>query len=185
MPTSTKLTGGPGAMPAEQLLPLVYEELRLLAASKLGQENKGQTLQATALVHEAYLRLIDGPQRWDSKGHFFDAAATAMRRILIENARRKRSNKHGGNCDRVDIANLSIGGASDDDELVDLDDALSRLAELDPQVAQIAEVRIFAGLTIRQTAGTLQIPSTSTFREWIFARAWLKSQVEGLDPVVD
>lgn len=127
------------------------------------------------------MALSDG----NPKGIFFAAAATAMRRILVENARRKRSAKHGGGRRRVDIREVSIGSASDDDGLIDLDDALSRLAELDSQGARIAELQIFAGLTIRQTAETLQLPSTSTYREWSFARAWLKSQIGGLDPTVD
>lgn len=164
------------SQPGDQLLPLVYQELRQLAAARIRQEPAGQTLQATALVHEAYLRLFKGGDRWESKGHFFSAAATAMRRILIENARRKARIKHGGERQRMELAELLIGETSSHERLVELDDALTQLAKLDRFAARVAELRLFAGLTIAELAET---PQTSVPREWTFARAWLKSQLSG------
>jgi RNA polymerase sigma factor (TIGR02999 family) len=165
--------GAPHA--AEQLLPLVYEELRKLAAQKLAQERPGQTLQATALVHEAYLRLVDveKAQHWNSRGHFFAAAAEAMRRILVENARKKGRSKHGGDRQRVDLDAIAMAIEMPPDHLLALDEALARLAERDPQVAQLVKLHCFAGLSINQAAQTLGISSRTAYRDWAFAQAWL------------
>jgi RNA polymerase sigma factor (TIGR02999 family) len=160
---------------AEQLLPLVYEELRKLAAQKLAQEKPGQTLEATALVHEAYLRLV-GPAEgrvWDSRGHFFAAAAEAMRRILIENARRKRRLKRGGKCERLDLADLDIAVEAPCDDLVALDEALDKLAEKRPELAELVKLRYFAGLTVSEAARVLRISTSTADRHWTYARAWL------------
>jgi RNA polymerase sigma factor (TIGR02999 family) len=160
-----------------QLLPLVYEELRKLAAQRLGQEKPGQTLQATALVHEAYLRLVDAEQaqRWDSRGHFFVAAAEAMRRILIEKARRKQRVRHGGGRRRVELEDLSLtlNGDEDREELLSLDGALTALEAADLRAAQLVKLRFFAGLTIPQAAEALGISPRTAERDWIYARAWL------------
>jgi RNA polymerase sigma factor (TIGR02999 family) len=154
---------------AEQLLPLVYEELRKLAAAKLAQEKPGQTLQATALVHDAYIRLVDveKAQRWDSRGHFFAAAAQAMRRILIESARRKQL------APRVDFEGLPLAARGQDDRLLDLHEALDRLATEEPTAARIVEMRIFAGLSVEEAANVLGLSRATAHREWAFARAWL------------
>jgi RNA polymerase sigma factor (TIGR02999 family) len=158
----------------DQLLPAVYQELRQLAAQKLAREKPGQTLQATALVHEAYLRLVgvEG-QTWKSKTHFFATAAEAMRRILIENARRKHRLKRGGHRRRIDLEDgeLSIDGPSHD--LIALDEALNKLAETDKEKAELVKLRYFAGLTIEQAAEVLGISPTTAKREWTYARAWL------------
>lgn len=161
---------------ADKLLPLVYEELRLLAARKMTQEQPGQTLQATALVHEAYLRLI-GPevQSWDNRGHFFKAAAEAMRRILIENARRKKSMKRGGDKQRVEL-DESILAAPEDirpDDLLALDEALEKLANKDSAKADLVKLRVFAGLTGKQTADILDISESKASEDLAYARAWL------------
>jgi RNA polymerase sigma factor (TIGR02999 family) len=166
---------------ANQLLPQVYDELRRLAAQRLSHEAPGQTLDSTALVHEAYLRLVgDDPGRpWDNRGHFFAAAAEAMRRILIENARRKHRLKRGGGRARVilDPALIAAPGASDD--LLALDEALDKLAEHDPKVAELVKLRYFAGLTNRQAAEALGIaPRTADFH-WAYARAWLLAELQG------
>ena len=164
------------AKATDELLPLVYEELRLLAAQKLSHEPPGQTLQATALVHEAYLRLVgDTPQSWNSRGHFFSAAAEAMRRILVENARRKRSGKGGGGHRRVDLLGSEEAGPTgpDPDSLIALDEALRRLSEADSAKAEVVKLRYFAGLTIEQTADSLGISPATTKRLWTYARAWL------------
>jgi RNA polymerase sigma factor (TIGR02999 family) len=161
---------------AEQLLPLVYDELRMLASRRLGREAPGQTLQATALVHEAYLRLVDGNQarRWDSRGHFFAAAAEAMRRILVENARRKRCPKHGGGLHRIDLDGaLTIEDAPPSGDLVALDEALTRLAAQEPVKAKLVKLRYFAGLTIAEAAEMLGISSATAERYWTYARTWL------------
>jgi len=162
----------------DELLPLVYEELRSLAAQKLAQESPGQTLQATALVHEAYLRLL-GPevQTWKSRGHFFGAAAEAMRRILVDNARRKQRLKRGGDQQRVELcdADLAADGLSDD--LIALDEALSRLAEMDKAKAELVKLRYFAGLTVEQAAQALGFSETTAKEHWRFARAWLFRQI--------
>ena len=164
---------------AEQLLPLVYDELRKLAAARLAQEKPGQTLEATALVHEAYLRLVDTDmvQHWNSRGHFFAAAAEAMRRILIENARRKQSEKHGGALRRLNLDLVdALPGAAPDDVLA-LDEALEHLTRQDPKAAQLVKLHCFAGLTVEQAGKALELSRTNAYRLWTFARAWLYSQL--------
>jgi RNA polymerase sigma factor (TIGR02999 family) len=160
---------------AEQLLPLVYDELRKLAARKLAREAPDQTLQATALVHEAYLRLVDVEkvQHWDSRGHFFAAAAEAMRRILVENVRRKKSQKRGGDRERVPLDQIEFGLATPDDDLLALDEALTRLAAERPAVAELVKLRFFAGQTMAEAAQTLGISPATAGRHWNYARAWL------------
>jgi RNA polymerase sigma factor (TIGR02999 family) len=166
---------------AEQLLPLVYDELRRLAAQKLAHEKPGQTLQATALVHEAYLRLVDvqKDQHWNSRGHFFAAAAEAMRRILVERARRKKSRKHGGDWQRVDLDSADVVCLLQPDELLSLHDALDRFAETDAAAAELVKVRCFAGLSVEEAADALGLSRTTAYRHWTFARAWLFSQLRG------
>jgi RNA polymerase sigma factor (TIGR02999 family) len=173
--------GDPSA--AEQLLPLVYEELRKLAAAKLAHERPGQTLQATALVHEAYLRLVDveRAQQWDSRGHFFAAAAEAMRRILVESERRKGREKHGGQLQRVALRELSLGVDSPPDVLLQFDEALEQLAKSDAQTAELVKLHGFAGLTIEQAAGILKISPRTAYRDWAYARAWLFRNIEKRD----
>jgi RNA polymerase sigma factor (TIGR02999 family) len=169
--------GDPSAAP--QLLPLVYDELRKLAAARLAEEAPGQTLQPTALVHEAYLRLV-GPvdAKWDSRGHFFAAAAEAMRRILVDNARRKHSLKHGGGRGRVPLAEFHRVAESPQD-LLDLDDALSRFAAEEPAKAQLVQLRFFAGLSTPEAAAALRISVATAERWWVYARAWLFSELQG------
>jgi RNA polymerase sigma factor (TIGR02999 family) len=166
---------------AEQLLPLVYEELRNLAAQKLAQEKPGQTLQATALVHEAYLRLVGTqmPQRWDSPRHFFAAAAEAMRRLLVENARRKRSAKHGGRRARLDLDEALIVGDESRYDLLDFDELLDQLARADSRAAELVKLRFFAGLTGDQAAEVLGIAPRSADLLWAYARAWLFEKLQG------
>jgi RNA polymerase sigma factor (TIGR02999 family) len=156
---------------AEQLLPLVYDELRKLAAQKLAQEKPGQTLQATALVHEAYLRLVgvEKAQQWDSRGHFFAAAAEAMRRILVDNARRKRRPKHGGDRKRLDLDAAAPIALTPADDLVELDEALSRLERTDAVAARLVKLRYFAGLSMPQAAEALGMPLRTTERNWTYA----------------
>jgi len=163
----------------EQLLPLVYGELRKLAAQKLAQEKPGQTLEATALVHEAYLRLVgaDGGRCYKDRGHFFAAAATAMRRILIENARRKQTEKRGGGLQRHELD--GVAAPQPDPELLALDEALEKLAATDPVKARLVELRYFAGLTGDQAAEVLSISPTTADRHWAYARAWLQAEVRG------
>jgi RNA polymerase sigma factor (TIGR02999 family) len=160
---------------AEQLLPLVYDELRKLAAAKLAHEKPGQTLQATALVHEAYLRLVGGeaPKDWNGRGHFFAAAAEAMRRILINRARDKHRLKRGVGRDRVDLDALSDPATAADSDLLDLDDALGRLAQSHPQAAELVKLKFFAGLNRHEAAAALGLPPRTADRLWAFARAWL------------
>lgn len=161
---------------AEELLPLVYEELRLLAAQKMSQEKPGQTLQATALVHEAYIRLVGGQgQNWDGRGHFFAAAAEAMRRILIANARRKKSLKRGSGRQRVDLDHLvlTVDNSGDPDDLIAMNEALDKLSEEDKVKAEVVKLRYFAGLTFEQTANILNISTITAKRYWTYARAWL------------
>ena len=160
---------------AEQLLPLVYGELRKLAAEKMAQERAGQTLQATALVHEAYVRLVDvdRPQHWNSRGHFFAAAAEAMRRILVEQARRKQAGKHGGGRLHVDLPADLAAPESRSDDLVALDEALSRLERHDPDAARLVKLRYFAGLSHQEAAEALGISRGTADRLWALARAWL------------
>ena len=164
---------------AEQLLPLVYDELRKLAASKLAQEKPGQTLQATALVHEAYLRLVDVAkvQRWDSRGHFFAAAAEAMRRILLNRARDKKRAKRGGERHRVDLDQIEIALDTNDEELIALDDALTQLAGEDPDAARLVNLRFFAGLTLHDAAVSLGLSQRTAERQWSYARAWLYARL--------
>jgi RNA polymerase sigma factor (TIGR02999 family) len=172
---------------AEKLLPLVYEELRRLAAVRLADERPGQTLQPTALVHEAYLRLVGGdqPVPWNGRGHFFAAAAEAMRRILVENARRKRAVKHAGERVRVSLEGLDLAEESPPEQLLALDEALTRLAAEDPQKAELVKLRFFTGLSIEATAQALAISPATTKRWWTFARAWLLREVEGGEPPPD
>jgi RNA polymerase sigma factor (TIGR02999 family) len=169
---------------AEQLLPLVYDELRRLAAHKLAQETPGQTLQATALVHEAYLRLLGGEVdgTWQSRGHFFAAAAEAMRRILIELARRKKRGKHGGGWKRVDLETVADVASEPADDLEALDAALERLVHIDPTAAQLVKLRYFAGLTMAQAAHALDLPLRSAERNWTFARTWLHRAISRDEP---
>jgi RNA polymerase sigma factor (TIGR02999 family) len=173
-------SGDPSA--AEQLLPLVYDELRRLAAQRLAQEKPGQTLQATALVHEAYLRLL-GPagaeQRWDSRGHFFAAAAEAMRRILVDIARHKRSRKGGVSIKRVDLDDAAITLAAPPDDLLALDEALIKLFGENQAAADLAKLRLFAGLTVAEAAETLGISRRTGFRHWTYARAFLQAELAG------
>jgi RNA polymerase sigma factor (TIGR02999 family) len=174
------------AKAASRLLPLVYDELRRLAAQKLAQERPGQTLQATALVHEAYLRLVASPgntsgegSHWDGRRHFFAAAAEAMRRILIENARRKQRRKHGGGRQGQELEADLVAAPEPDEQLRALDEALTRLAERDPLKARLVELRYFAGLTGDEAANVLGISPSTADRHWVFARAWLRRELEG------
>src|SRR3954464_12051733 len=164
---------------ADQLLPLVYDELRRLAARKLVEEKPGQTIQATALVHEAYLRLLEGeqPRDWNGRGHFFAAAAEAMRRILVDNARRKQSQKHGGGRQRQDLDADAPAAPESDLDLVALDAALTRLAEHDPVKARLVELRFFAGLTGEQAAAALGMSASAADRLWVYTRAWLRREL--------
>jgi RNA polymerase sigma factor (TIGR02999 family) len=166
---------------AAELLPLVYDELRRLAAQKLASEQPGQTLQPTALVHEAYLRLVDGEraQHWSSRGHFFAAAAEAMRRILIENARRKNRTRHGGDLERVEIELTSLPTRMSSDELIALDEALEQLKQQDPVKAQLVTLRYFGGMTSEQAAEVLGISRVTAHRYWTYARAWLHQRITG------
>jgi len=163
---------------AGQLLPLVYEELRKLAACRMANEAPGQTLQPTALVHEAWLRLAgDNEQQWDSRAHFFGAAAEAMRRILIENARRKKALRHGGGQVRLDVQDIEIAAPAPEDDLLAINEALETFAALDPPKAELVKLRFFAGLTLEEAAGVLRISEATAKRWWAYARAWLFSEV--------
>ena len=166
---------------AEALLPLVYDELRKLAAAKLAHEKPGQTLQATALVHEAYIRLVDveKAQHWNSRGHFFGAAAEAMRRILVERARQRRSEKRGGDRHRVDIELAHLADASRSDKLLALDEAITRLESIEPSKAQLVKLRYFAGLTNKRATDALGISASTADRYWTYARAWLQREMGG------
>ena len=164
----------------EELLPLIYEELRILASQKLSHESPGQTLQATALVHEAYVRLVEAEcQSWNSRNHFFMAAAEAMRRILIERARRKQSLKHGGDRQRLDIENVDLTCGDDKfpDNLLALDDAFEKLSRKNKQKADVVRLRYFVGLTIEQTAEILGCSPATVKRDWAYARAWLLQEI--------
>jgi len=165
---------------AERLLPLVYDELRKLAAARLAQERPGQTLQATALVHDAYVRLVDvtTAQKWDSRGHFFAAAAEAMRRILVENARRKQALKAGGAMQRVDLDQAALTIDPEPHDLLALEEALVKLATEDAAAAGLAKLRLFAGLTVDEAALALGISRTSGFRHWTYARAFLQAEMK-------
>lgn len=166
---------------ADQLLPLVYGELKKLAASKMAQESPGQTLQATALVHEAFVRLVDvqNAQKWNSRGHFFAAAAEAMRRILVENARRRQQLKRGGQFQREEVGDIAIVADNIQDDLIALDLALTRLAGTDPEAARLVQLRYFTGLTILEVAENLGISPRTADRIWAFARAWLHREISG------
>jgi RNA polymerase sigma factor (TIGR02999 family) len=165
---------------ADQLLPLVYDELRRLAAAKLAQEKPGQTLDATALVHEAYLRLV-GNQHFDSRHHFFAAAAEAMRRILVENARRKQRLKHGGQFRRVEEIAVPALTANQDD-LLAIDEALTKLAGEDPTAVEVVKLHFYAGLSIEEAAAALKISRATAYRHWTYARAWLRCELESGSP---
>jgi RNA polymerase sigma factor (TIGR02999 family) len=166
---------------AEQLLPLVYDELRTLAAQRLAQEKPGHTLQPTALVHEAYLRLVDVEQarHWDSRGHFFAAAAEAMRRILVESARRKKRGKRGGHLKRLALEDRDVPVQPPADDILALDDALTRLAETDLEAARVVQLHFFAGLSIEQVAETMGVSRATAYRQWAYARARLRSIIDG------
>jgi RNA polymerase sigma factor (TIGR02999 family) len=166
---------------AADLLPLVYDELRKLAAARLAEEKPGQTLQATALVHEAYLRLVGGQsqQDWNGRGHFFAAAAEAMRRILVEAARRKQADKHGGGHRRVELADVEPTADGPDLDLIALDEALDRLATAHPRKAKLVQLRYFAGLTTEQAARALGISTSTADNDWAYAKSWLRVALDG------
>jgi RNA polymerase sigma factor (TIGR02999 family) len=169
---------------SEKLLPLAYDELRKLAAARIANEKPGQTLQATALVHEAYLRLVDTDkaQHWNSRGHFFSAAAEAMRRILVESARRRSAQKRGGQAKRFDVDDIELPEAVADDKLLLLEEALVRLTQQDPIKAELLKLRYFAGLTAKESAAILNISTATADRYWAYARAWLQTD---MDPTVE
>jgi RNA polymerase sigma factor (TIGR02999 family) len=168
---------------AEQLLPLVYDELRKLAAQKMAQESPGQTLQATALVHDVYLRLVDveKAQQWNSRGHFFAAAAEAMRRILIDQARRKRSQRQGGVRRRCELSDQDLLEIPVNDELIDLDEAIAKLSSTDPQAAELVKLRVFAGMTVEEIAEVQGKSARTVKRNWVYARAWLGRELAAYD----
>ena len=172
-------SGDPSA--AEHLLPLVYDELRKLAAARMAQESPDQTLQATALVHEAYVRLVDTDRArdWDSRGHFFAAAAEAMRRILVETARRKSSRRHGGDLVRREFDVSLLAAPEPSDDLLALNDALEKLEKTEPQSAELVKLRVFAGLTGHEAAAAIGVPSRTADRIWAYARAWLIQEIQG------
>jgi len=161
----------------EDLLPLIYDELRLLASQKLAKEPPGQTLQATALVHEAYIRLVGGDQNWTSRGHFLKAAAEAMRRILVENARRKQRIKRGGDRQKVNLEGANVTFESPSEDIIAVNEALNKLAEEEPVVADLVKLWYFAGFTLEQTAGILGISRRTAHRYWDYARAWLHQEI--------
>jgi len=164
---------------SERLLPLVYDELRKLAAQQLAQDKPGQTLQATALVHEAYVRLVDteNPQRWNSRGHFFAAAAEAMRRILVDAARARKAQKRGGQHRRVELEDAGLPAHEEDRKLLALDEALAKLEAQQPSKAQLVKLRYFAGLSTREAAATLGVSTATADRYWAYARAWLQREM--------
>lgn len=172
-------SGDPSA--ADQLLPLVYDELRKLAAGHMAREQPGQTLNPTALVHEAYLRLVgpDDEQKWDSRGHFFSAAAEAMRRILVDVARRKASRKHGGSFSRVQLPCQLSAESNHDDEILAVNEALDLLAARDDQAAQLVKLHYYAGLTMEQSAAVMGVSTRKAFQVWSFARVWLFRALQG------
>jgi RNA polymerase sigma factor (TIGR02999 family) len=176
---SSRATGPAGPQAGAELLPLVYDELRQLAAQRLAQEKPGQTLQATALVHEAWLRLAKAPaQGWETKAHFFGAAAEAMRRILVENARRKQALERGGHLVRTTLDPAELTAPIPDDQLLALDEALEGLAREDPQAAQLVKLRFFIGLPHREAASMLGLSHTKADRTWLFAKAWLAQRMK-------
>jgi RNA polymerase sigma factor (TIGR02999 family) len=174
----------PGGKPArsqgtDELLAMVYGELRKLAAIKMASEAPGHTLQPTALVHEAWLRLTANQERqWNDRTHFFAAAAEAMRRILVDNARRKRTERHGGNHQRVDMPNFAIASAPNDDQLIAVSDAVEKFAALDPQKAELVKLRYFVGMTIEEAAAVIGISEGTAKRHWAYARAWLADEIK-------
>jgi RNA polymerase sigma factor (TIGR02999 family) len=175
--------GDPSA--AAQLLPLVYDELRKLAAQRMADERADHTLQPTALVHEAYLRLVEGAQPqagWDSRGHFFAAAAEAMRRILVDAARTHSARKRGGAWKRIDLNSVELAQRAAPDDLLELDDTLDKLARQDPAASQIVKLRFFAGLSIDQAGEMLGLSRTTAYERWAFARAWLYNELKGQAP---
>ena len=166
---------------ASELLPLVYDELRKLAAVRMAQESPGQTLDATALVHEAYIRLVgarSASEGFDNRGHFFAAAAEAMRRILIDQARRKQADKHGGGWQRLDVMDAELAVDSRGDDLFAVNEALTRLADQESQAARLVELRFFAGFTLEQAAAAIGIPARTAYRHWAYARAWLRRELD-------
>lgn len=165
---------------AAELLPLVYEELRKLAAARMTEERPGQTLDATALVHEAFLRLVEGgrPDAWAGRAHFFAAAAEAMRRVLVENARRKGRLRHGGDRRRIALPDAEVAAPTDDEQLLLLDESLTRLTAARPQAAELVRLRFFAGLTVDEAAPVLGLSARTARRLWVFARAWLRRDME-------
>jgi RNA polymerase sigma factor (TIGR02999 family) len=169
---------------AADLLPLVYDELRKLAAARMAEEKPGQTLQATALVHEAYIRLVRGdqPRGWNGRGHFFAAAAEAMRRILVENARRKQAPKHGGGCHRLNLDEVVVGANHPAEQVIEFDEVLTRLQAVDPLAGRLVQLRFFAGLTMEQAAAALDISLRTAERNWTFARTWLHRELSGPPP---
>ena len=173
------------AQASARLLPLVYEELRKLAAQRMAVERSGHTLQATALVHEAFLRLVsgDGRESWSSRGHFFAAAAEAMRRILIESARRRRSLKAGGDRHRLDLTEVDVPAPGQAIDLIALDEALRKLEQQEPRKAEVVKLRFFGGLTMDETAGALGISRATAENDWAYARAWLRLEMGEPDPV--
>jgi RNA polymerase sigma factor (TIGR02999 family) len=168
-------TGQPLA--AEELLPLVYGELRRVAAQKMAGEAPGQTLQATALVHEAWLRLGGGEQSWENRSHFFGAAAEAMRRILVDRARSRQAERRGGGLERVPLAGIEIEAPGQDEELLELHEALDKLASVHPEKAELVKLRYFAGLTVEEASGVLGMSTPTVKRHWAFARAWLFNEI--------
>jgi RNA polymerase sigma factor (TIGR02999 family) len=166
---------------AEKLLPLVYDELRKLAATKMAQEKPGQTLQATALVHEAYVRLVDTEkaQQWDSRGHFFAAAAEAMRRILVEKARHKASPMHGGSRNRVELNDICSGTRVSPEDLLSIDEAIAKLAQVNPSKADLVRLRFYAGMSVPEAAKALGVSVASAERYWTYARSWLYCELTG------
>jgi len=170
--------GGSDPFAANELLALVYEELRRVAAAKMALEAQGQTLQATALVHEAWLRLTsDQKRKWNDRKHFFAAAAEAMRRILVDNARRKRAERHGGGCQRIDIPEIVAPATPDDDRLLAVHEALEKFAALEPQKAEVVKLRYFVGMTTEETAEALGISVPTADRYWAYSRAWLAREI--------
>lgn len=171
------------ARATDELLPLVYQELRRLAAHKMAQEPGGHTLQATALVHEAWLKLVDSPaQSWQNRAHFFGAAAEAMRRILIDRARRKRRQRRGSGAEHLDVDGLEIASPAPDDQLLALNDALDRFAALEPQQAELVKLRYFVGLKIGEAADVLGISEATAKRWWTYAKAWLFTEISAPPP---
>jgi RNA polymerase sigma factor (TIGR02999 family) len=172
------------AQAADHLLPLVYDELRKLAAQRMAQEAPGQTLQATALVHEAYIRLVDveKAQHWDSRRHFFAAAAEAMRRILVEQARRKGRQRHGGCAQRMDLDENQWITTTTPDQLLAIDEALSKLAQEDPTAAEVVKLRYFAAMSVEEAAESLGIHRATAHRHWAYARAWIRADVRSGEP---